>query len=54
MKWTSRKLISAWALTVTATLLLINGNLADTLWVNLMMFVWGGYFVANAFDKRVG
>jgi len=52
MNWTSRKFWAAVGLTVLSAWLLTGDHLTGEGWTTFMMFIWGGYFVANAMDKR--
>lgn len=49
--WSSRKFVSAWAITWLATLLLIGEYINPTVWGSTLSLVWCGYFAGNVGDK---
>lgn len=49
----SRKFWSAWALTILASGLLLQGSLESSGWAGAMSMIWMAYFAANHADKRV-
>lgn len=51
--WTSRKFISAWALTLLCTGLLIFKNLTPESYASIISWVWMGYFASNVGSKLV-
>lgn len=52
--WSSRKLISAWVLTLLATILLVWGEkITPEIWGSTVSLVWLGYFAGNVGDKFI-
>jgi hypothetical protein len=54
MKWTSRKFLSAWGITVLASFLVSVGSIDGAVWGGCISVIWAAYFAANHADKRVG
>lgn len=53
-KWTSRKWLSAIALTVVCAVMLWFGKLDSGSFAATLAVVWPSYFAANAAVKRIG
>jgi hypothetical protein len=53
-KWNSRKLISAWILTILFTVLLTTGVLDQDNYVKLLGGIWLFWFGGHHMDKRIG
>ncbi len=51
--WSSRKIRSAWALTLLSSGLVAFGTISDVVWGSFMGVLWTTYFAANHMDKRV-
>jgi len=52
--WSSRKLVSAWALTWVFTALLGFDKLTPDAYSTCVSFIWIGYFAGNVGDRWVG
>jgi hypothetical protein len=53
MRYTSRKLIVAIATVALATWLLLDADIAEAMWWNVVQLALGGYFAANVGQKLV-
>jgi hypothetical protein len=51
IRFRTRKFVLAVSIIALASALLVNANITDVIWQNVVMFVGGGYFFANVVQK---